>query len=320
MEEILKLDPIMKVGGSVDLPGSKSISNRALLLAALSEGTTELNNLLVAEDTEMMIGALETLGVKLEVSNDGTEVKVEGCGGNFPVKKADLFLGNAGTAMRPLSSSLAFSGGEYVLDGVARMRQRPIAHLVEALNSVGGRLSYLGEPGFPPIKIEPATRINSDIVHVRGDVSSQFVSGLLMAAPLIAPEQGLRIRIDGELISSPYVSLTCRLMERFGVEVKTSEKDFLVPRTPYKAPGVFEVEADASSASYFLALGALVGPLKINGIGADSVQGDAAFVEYLVKMGAAVTAERTGSRPVRAATVINCTVCRPMFVRFRMQR
>ena len=138
MEEILKLDPIMKVGGSVDLPGSKSISNRALLLAALSEGTTELNNLLVAEDTEMMIGALETLGVKLEVSNDGTEVKVEGCGGNFPVKKADLFLGNAGTAMRPLSSSLAFSGGEYVLDGVARMRQRPIAHLVEALNSVGG--------------------------------------------------------------------------------------------------------------------------------------------------------------------------------------
>ena len=136
MEEILKLDPIMKVGGSVDLPGSKSISNRALLLAALSEGTTELNNLLVAEDTEMMIGALETLGVKLEVSNDGTEVKVEGCGGNFPVKKADLFLGNAGTAMRPLSSSLAFSGGEYVLDGVARMRQRPIAHLVEALNSV----------------------------------------------------------------------------------------------------------------------------------------------------------------------------------------
>ena len=135
MEEILKLDPIMKVGGSVDLPGSKSISNRALLLAALSEGTTESNNLLVAEKTEMMIGALETLGVKLEVSNDGTEVKVEGCGGNFPVKKADLFLGNAGTAMRPLSSSLAFSGGEYVLDGVARMRQRPIAHLVEALNS-----------------------------------------------------------------------------------------------------------------------------------------------------------------------------------------
>lgn len=289
MEEILKLDPIKKVGGSVDLPGSKSISNRALLLAALSEGTTELQNLLAAEDTEMMIGALEALGVKLEVSDNGTVVKVEGCGGNFPVKKADLFLGNAGTAMRPLSSSLAFSGGEYVLDGVARMRQRPIAHLVEALNSVGGRLSYLREPGFPPIKIEPATKINSDIVHVRGDVSSQFVSGLLMAAPLIAPEQGLRIRIDGELISSPYVSLTCRLMERFGVEVKTSEKDFLVPKTPYKAPGIFEVEADASSASYFLALGALVGPVKINGIGADSVQGDAAFVEYLVKMGATVT-------------------------------
>lgn len=288
MEEILKLNPIKKVGGTVDLPGSKSISNRALLLSALSEGTTELSNLLVAEDTEMMIGALRALGVKLEVAEDPTRVRVEGCGGRFPVKKADLFLGNAGTAMRPLSSSLAFSGGEYVLDGVARMRQRPIAHLVEALNSVGAELSYLGEPGYPPIKIKPAHTLNKDLVKIRGDVSSQFLSGLLMAAPLIAPEQGLRIRIDGELISSPYVYLTCRMMERFGVEVKTLEKDFLVPQSKYTAPGVYEVEADASSASYFLALGALVGPLKVNGIGSDSVQGDAAFVEYLAKMGAAV--------------------------------
>lgn len=288
MEEILKLDPIRKVSGTVELPGSKSISNRALLLSALSEGTTEVRNLLVAEDTEMMLGALTALGVKLEISHDGTRVKVEGCKGNFPVKKAELFLGNAGTAMRPLSSSLAFSGGEYVLDGVARMRQRPIAHLVEALNSIGAKLSYLGEPGFPPIRIEPATRINSDTVHIRGDVSSQFVSGLLMAAPLIAPEQGLRIRIDGELISSPYVSLTCRLMERFGVAVKTLEKDFLVPRKNYHGPEVFETEADASSASYFLALGALLGPLEVKGIGSGSVQGDAAFVEYLAKMGASV--------------------------------
>lgn len=289
MEEILKLNPIKKVAGAVNLPGSKSISNRALLLSALSAGTTELKNLLVAEDTEMMIGALRALGVKVEEITDPTNVRVEGCEGRFPVKRAELFLGNAGTAMRPLSSSLAFSGGEYVLDGVARMRQRPIAHLVEALNSVGARLSYLGEPGFPPIKILPAEKLTKDLVRIRGDVSSQFLSGLLMASPLIAPEQGLRIRIDGELISSPYVSLTCRMMERFGVAVRTLEKDFLVPRAQYKAPGVYDIEADASSASYFLALGALVGPLKVNGIGSDSVQGDAAFVEYLAKMGASVT-------------------------------
>lgn len=289
MNECLRVSPISAVRGSVSLPGSKSISNRALLLSALSDGVTEVRNLLVAEDTEMMLGALRGLGVGFEQNEDGTIVKVTGCGGAFPVKKADLFLGNAGTAMRPLASSLAFSGGEYTLDGVARMRERPIAHLVEALNALGAKISYLNEAGFPPIKIEPAFHIRGNLAHIRGDVSSQFLSGLLMAAPLLAPEEGLRIRVDGELISSPYVSLTCRLMEKFGVTVKTTEKDFLVPRARYKSPGVFEVEADASSASYFLALGALVGPLKVEGVGQDSVQGDAAFVEYLAKMGASVT-------------------------------
>ena len=287
MEEVRVIKPIKKVGGTVSLPGSKSISNRALLLAALSRGTTHLKNLLVAEDTDMMIGALKKLGVKLE--QNGDEVIVEGCDGNFPVKRADLFLGNSGTSMRPLASALAFSGGVYVLDGVQRMRERPMGHLVEALNSIGAQIVCLEEQGFPPLKIYPSTRITSDVVHVKGNVSSQFATGLLMAAPLVAPAQGLNIVIDGELVSSPYVSLTCKLMARFGVIVTIDVETYVVPSHPYISPGEMMVEADASSASYFLALGALVGPLTVKGVGRDSLQGDAAFVEYLAKTGASVT-------------------------------
>lgn len=287
MSETLHIDPIVKVSGAVGLPGSKSISNRVLLLSALSSGTTELTNLLVAEDTDMMIGALRALGVKIE--QDGDHVIVHGCAGKFPVRNADLFLGNAGTALRPLASTLAFSGGQYVLDGVARMRQRPIGHLVDALNSIGARVSCLKDEGFPPILIEPSTRITSDIVVVNGSVSSQFVSGLLIAAPQIAPSRGLIVRIEGELVSSPYVTLTCRLMAKFGVVVSNSVEDYVVPSHPYISPGKLNVESDASGASYFLALGALCGPLKVEGLGRDSIQGDASFVEYLAKMGAVVT-------------------------------
>ncbi len=287
MSETLHIDPIVKVSGAVGLPGSKSISNRVLLLSALSSGTTELTNLLVAEDTDMMIGALRDLGVKIE--QDGDRVVVHGCAGKFPVRNADLFLGNAGTALRPLASTLAFSGGQYVLDGVARMRQRPIGHLVDALNSIGARVSCLKDEGFPPILIEPSTRITSDIVVVNGSVSSQFVSGLLIAAPQIAPSRGLIVRIEGELVSSPYVTLTCQLMAKFGVVVSNSVEDYVVPSHPYISPGKLNVESDASGASYFLALGALCGPLKVEGIGRDSIQGDATFVEYLAKMGAVVT-------------------------------
>ncbi len=287
MTAIKRLEPIHKVAGTVSLPGSKSISNRALLLAALSKGETQLKNLLVAEDTDMMIGALRALGV--EVEQKGTEVKVHGCAGKFPVKKADLFLGNAGTAMRPLASVLAFSGGEYLLDGVQRMRERPIGHLVDALNSIGAHLQCTMKQGFPPIKIKPATRVNSEMVNIKGNVSSQFVTGLLIAAPLLAPTRGFLVHIDGELISSPYVTLTCKMMGMFGVVAQPQAKDFLIPQHPYISPKKFLVEADASSASYFLALGALAGPLKVMGIGRDSPQGDAAFVEYLAKMGALVT-------------------------------
>lgn len=291
MEEILHLKPIKKVSGCIRLPGSKSISNRVLLLSALASGRTEISNLLVAEDTDMMINALRTLGVHVE--RDGHNAVVEGCGGAFPVKDADLFLGNAGTALRPLSSTLAFAGGRYVLDGVARMRQRPVGHLVEALNSIGARISYLGEEGFPPILIEPSTRLTNDVVFIKGSVSSQFVTGLLIAAPLIAPSVGLKIIIDGELVSSPYVSLTCKLMQSFGVLVRTTKGGYVVPQHRYISPGKFVVESDASGASYFLALGALCGPLKVEGIGRNSTQGDATFVEYLAKMGAVVTRGET---------------------------
>lgn len=287
MDEVRVIKPIKKVGGTVSLPGSKSISNRALLLAALSRGTTHLKNLLVAEDTDMMIGALRELGVKL--IQKGDEVTIEGCEGNFPSKRAELFLGNSGTSMRPLASALAFSGGEYVLDGVQRMRERPMGHLVEALNSIGAQIVCLNQQGFPPLKIFPSERVTSDVVHIKGSVSSQFVSGLLMAAPRLAPVQGMRIIIDGELVSSPYVSLTCKLMGKFGVIVKTDVDGYVVPSHPYISPGEFMVEADASSASYFLALGALVGPLTVKGVGRESIQGDSAFAEYLAKMGATVT-------------------------------
>ncbi|MCD8339030.1 MAG: 3-phosphoshikimate 1-carboxyvinyltransferase [Burkholderiales bacterium] len=286
MTDIKYIKPIKRVEGTVSLPGSKSISNRALLLSALSTGTTELSNLLVAEDTDMMIGALRKLGVSVE--QDGTDVKVVGCAGHFPNKVANLFLGNAGTAMRPLASVLAFSGGEYVLDGVQRMRERPMQYLVEALNSVGAHIVCMEKQGFPPLKIFPATKLLSDTINIKGNVSSQFVTGLLINGPLVAPHSGLYIHIEGELVSSPYVSLTCQMMGRFGVVTHTELDNYFVPQHPYISPIKFLVEADASSASYFLALGALVGPLTVEGIGRDSIQGDATFVEYLAKMGATV--------------------------------
>ncbi len=298
--DVKYIKPIKRVSGTVSLPGSKSISNRALLLSALSSGNTELQNLLVAEDTDMMIGALRELGI--EVQQDGSTVEVVGCAGKIPVKEASLFLGNAGTAMRPLASVLAFSGGEYILDGVKRMRERPMGYLVDALNSVGAHIACMEKQGYPPLKIFPAHKILSDTINIKGNVSSQFVTGLLIAAPLLAPDSGLLIHIEGELVSSPYVTLTCQMMGKFGVVTHTETKDYFVPKHPYLSPGRFLVEADASSASYFLALGALVGPLNVEGIGRDSIQGDATFVEYLARMGARVV---RGSDHIRTAPPAN---------------
>ena len=283
---VLTVAPIAHAAGTVTLPGSKSISNRVLLLAALASGTTDLIGLLDADDTRVMLKALAALGVSIEATPE--RVRVAGCGGSFPNKRADLFLGNAGTAMRPLAAALAFAGGHYQLDGVARMRERPIGDLVDALNALGARVSCLGEPGYPPLAIAPA-RLAGAAVQIKGDVSSQFVSSLLMAAPLIAPAEGLHIDVPGTLISQPYVSMTVKLMARFGVQVAQHGQRFTVPRSEYRSPGRLRVEGDASGASYFLALGALArGPVRVLGVGSDSVQGDVAFTDLLAAMGARV--------------------------------
>ncbi len=286
----LRVAPIAHAGGVVQLPGSKSISNRVLLLAALASGTTELRRVLDADDTQVMLKALGALGVSIDgrPGADGV-LHVTGCNGRFPNRRADLFLGNAGTAMRPLTAALAFAGGHYTLDGVARMRERPIGDLVDALNALGASVSYAGQVGYPPVVIAPASLSAGDVVQIRGDVSSQFVSSLLMAAPLIAPVGGLAVEVPGALISQPYVTMTVKLMARFGVTVEQRGQRFVVPRCDYVSPGRLAVEGDASGASYFLALGAIAGgPVRVEGVGRDSVQGDIAFADLLAAMGAQV--------------------------------
>jgi 3-phosphoshikimate 1-carboxyvinyltransferase len=296
--ETLRLEPARRAAGTVRLPGSKSISNRVLLLAALAEGTTEIGGLLDADDTRVMRDALSKLGVSF------TGQRVTGAGGAFPVRKAELFLGNAGTAFRPLTAALCFCNGEYVLSGVPRMHERPIGDLVDALRAIGARIDYLRTDGFPPLAIHPS-RLETKHVKVRGDVSSQFLTSLLMALPLAGKKS--RIEVQGELISRPYVEITLNVMRRFGVEVeRTGWRYFDVPPQGYRSPGKVVVEGDASSASYFLAAGAIGGgPVRVEGVGRDSIQGDVRFTEVLEKMGAKVSfgedwIEASGGQRLRA--------------------
>jgi len=289
----ITIGPFKQAQGAIVLPGSKSISNRALLLAALSSGTTILKNLLDADDTQVMRNALRQLG--LMVTDQANNICiVEGCGGKFPVRDADLFMGNAGTAIRPLTAALAMQGGTYRLSGVARMHERPIRDLVDGLRQVGAKIEYELQEGYPPIKISSADIRIQDVVKVRGDVSSQFLTALLMALPLVATE-AVRIEVIGELISRPYIDITLKLMARFGVNVTCPDKQsFIIPAktsdSVYKSPGQLSVEGDASSASYFLALGAIGrGPVKVLGVGNDSIQGDVAFADALAQMGAKIT-------------------------------
>ena len=289
----IQIGPFTRAQGSIVLPGSKSISNRVLLLAALSTGTTTLKNLLDADDTQVMRSALRQLGVS--VTDQANHVcVVEGCGGQFPVRQADLFMGNAGTAIRPLTAALAMQGGNYRLSGVARMHERPIRDLVDGLRQVGAKIDYELQEGYPPIQISAANIKIQDVVKVRGDVSSQFLTALLMALPLVA-DHPIRIEVVGELISRPYINITLKLMARFGVEVTCPDaQSFVIPaktsEVVYKSPGQLSVEGDASSASYFLALGAIGGgPLRVLGVGKDSIQGDVAFADALALMGANIT-------------------------------
>ena len=288
--EQLHLPAASHAEGSITLPGSKSISNRTLLLAALADGVTEICDLLVSDDTARMLEALQTLGVKLEKVSE-TNWIVHGCGGNLPNKSAALFLGNAGTAFRPLTASLALSGGHYTLSGVPRMHERPIGDLVDALRQAGAQIEYLENEGFPPLKISPANPsplIGGEgvlTVKIRGDVSSQFLTALLMALPLT--KQEATIEVIGELISKPYIEITLNLMMKFGVNVaRNGWQSFTIPANAhYTSPKEIFVEGDASSASYFLAAGAIAGDITVEGLGKNSIQGDVRFAEALSMMG-----------------------------------
>jgi len=285
----IDLAPVTHAEGTVRLPGSKSISNRTLLLAALSEGTTAIHDLLASDDTQVMLGALRSLGIAWE-EIDARTVVVHGSGGALPAQEADLFMGNAGTAIRPLTAALAVIGGDYLLHGVARMHERPIGDLVDALNAVGAQIEYTGEAGFPPLRIRRG-RIHANRLAVRGNVSSQFLTALLLAAPLMAKEHPVSIDVVGELISKPYIDITLNLMRRFGVTVgQDGWQSFTVqPGQRYRSPGSIHVEGDASSASYFLAAGAIAGgPVRVEGVGANSIQGDVRFADALEQMGATI--------------------------------
>ncbi|MGI4847924.1 MAG: 3-phosphoshikimate 1-carboxyvinyltransferase [Janthinobacterium lividum] len=286
----LLLQPAVHAHGSIALPGSKSISNRILLLAALGAGTVQIRDLLASDDTHVMLMALQKLGVAWEQIGATSDYIVHGVDGAFPTHHADLFMGNAGTAIRPLTAALAVTGGDYTLHGVSRMHERPIGDLVDALNAVGARIEYTGQPGYPPLHIRRGL-ITTRHMRVRGNVSSQFLTSLLMAAPLMARDNELVIEVDGPLISKPYVEITLNLMQRFGIDVTRNEWHRFTVRAGqrYTSPSTIRVEGDASSASYFLAAGAIAqGPVRVEGVGRDSIQGDLRFVEALEQMGATV--------------------------------
>ena len=289
--EHLDLPPMLGARGTVRLPGSKSISNRTLLLAALAEGETCIRDLLASDDTERMVEALLALGVSCSRDPDAGDCVVQGVGGAFPAKNGDLFLGNAGTAFRPLTAALALSGGNYRLHGVPRMHERPIGDLVDGLRQIGADIRYEASEGFPPLLIGPGEIALTGPIRVRGDVSSQFLTALLMALPLTGREA--IIEVVGELISKPYIAITLELMARFGVIVQREQwSRFTIPGgVRYRSPGTIFVEGDASSASYFLAAGAIGGgPVRVEGVGRASIQGDVAFVDALARLGARIDA------------------------------
>jgi 3-phosphoshikimate 1-carboxyvinyltransferase len=290
--EFIELGPYIKAEGTVALPGSKSISNRVLLLSALAKGTSTLKGLLDADDTQVMRAALKTLGVNIEETKE--DCIVHGCSGKLPKNQADLFMGNAGTAIRPLTAALAILGGDYRLHGVPRMHERPIGDLVDGLRMVGAQVAYEQQEGYPPLRITQGQIRTNELIKVRGDVSSQFLTALLMSLPLVAKSE-ICIEVIGELISKPYIDITLKLMKRFGVDVRNDNwQKFYIPANdgqPYSSPGTLYVEGDASSASYFLAAGAIAeGPMRVTGVGRNSIQGDVAFADALNQMGANVMA------------------------------
>ena len=305
----LDIPALASAQGTVTLPGSKSISNRVLLLAALSQGTTELRDLLDSDDTRVMLTALQAMGCQID--KRGSSVSITGLGGQAPAAELDLFMGNAGTAMRPLTAALALMGAQARLHGVPRMHERPIGDLVDALRQLGCAIDYTGQDGFPPLHLKGHQGLQLDApIQVRGDVSSQFLTALLLALPLVATTQDIVIEVVGELISKPYIDITLNLLQRFGVTVKREgwQRFTLAAGSRYTSPGLLHVEADASSASYFIALGALASEtgVRIQGVGADSIQGDIRFMDAAAQMGAVVESgpnwvqTRRGAWPLKA--------------------
>lgn len=288
--ETLALSKLTEAKGDVTIPGSKSLSNRILLLAALSEGTTEISNLLNSDDVKHMLNALTKLGVSYSLNDDGTQCTVTGLNNHLAQgQKETLYLGNAGTAMRPLAAALCVGEGEFELTGEERMFERPIGDLITAMKPLGIDVEYLGEEGYPPLKIR-STQLSATPVKIDGSISSQFLTALLMTAPLL--KQPLTIEVEGELVSKPYIDITLDVMQKFGVSVTNNNyQSFEVSGDQhYVSPGKILVEGDASSASYFLAAGAIGGgPVRVHGTGTASVQGDAKFAEVLEAMGAKVT-------------------------------
>jgi len=287
--EQLTLKPIGKINGEIFLPGSKSLSNRALLIAALASGETKITNLLVSDDINHMLNALKSLGIQYSLSDCGTECTVVGNNGFFKTDKPlELYLGNAGTAMRPLCAALAASDGEFVLTGEPRMKERPIGHLVDALAQLDADIEYLENKDYPPVKIN-GKALTGNTVTIDGSISSQFLTAILMVAPLLKTDT--RIEIEGDLVSKPYIDITLDIMARFGVTVQNNHyQSFTVNgKQSYQAVEKYMVEGDASSASYFLAAGAIKGgQVTVHGVGKLSVQGDKYFADVLEKMGAEV--------------------------------
>ncbi len=287
--ESLTLQPIARVDGAINLPGSKSVSNRALLLAALACGKTVLTNLLDSDDVRHMLNALSALGINYTLSADRTRCYITGNGGPLRASGAlELFLGNAGTAMRPLAAALCLGQNEIVLTGEPRMKERPIGHLVDSLRQGGANIDYQEQENYPPLRLRGG--FTGGDIEVDGSVSSQFLTALLMTAPL-APED-TTIRVKGELVSKPYIDITLNLMKTFGVEITNHHYQQFVVKggQQYHSPGRYLVEGDASSASYFLAAGAIKGgTVKVTGIGRKSMQGDIRFADVLEKMGATIT-------------------------------
>ena len=283
----ITLSPIRKISGEVILPGSKSLSNRILLLSMLAEGQTEIQNLLDSDDIRRMVEALETLGIEFEENRAKNRISVSGTAGIIPVSEATLMLGNAGTAIRPLTAAMTLGHGRFVLDGVARMRERPIIDLVEGLSQLGANLHCLNETDCPPVEVI-ANGLPGGKTRLSGAISSQYLTAILLVAPYA--KKDVEIEITDKLVSVPYVEMTLRLMQRFGVSVNhTNFQSFHIPRQNYQSPGSIFVEGDASSASYFLAGAAITkGTVTVKGCGTESMQGDARFAEVLEKMGALV--------------------------------